>query len=233
MNIEQIRAEIPKAFKSPVALANWIVSQGTDTMEKYGKDYKAAASILVDWAYQAGLEQAKKNDALSLENVPNIEYFSLWMAGYESGKADGYQKGYSECDADIEFNKKDQYNLGYRRASLDPKAWYVLDKNGEKVHIGDTVILSNGKETVVQGLNSNGIFSAPEVGGLAEFGNARFEKVIYDSRERIKDDLSDIILHAMKSGRHFDGIDPEASANLNADEFISRILNQWSNTDPS
>lgn len=97
MNIDEIRAEIPKAFGSdPFSESDWIREHGNPEYPRNSSilsDFKTAARILVDWAYEAGIS--------------------------ESGKK--------------------LYEKGYEAAAKDPKAWYVLDKIGEPVYIGDRV----------------------------------------------------------------------------------------------
>lgn len=120
------------------------------------------------------------------------------------------------------------YADGYEAAAGDHKSWYLLDKNGEKVHIGDKV--SNGvKINEVKGF----WFLQPFDFSCFIYSHDSWDytgeckKVDNEAQEKIKEELSDIILHAMKSSECFDGIDKDVSANINADDFISRILEAW------
>lgn len=121
------------------------------------------------------------------------------------------------------------FKKGYEAAASNPKAWYVLDRNGEKVHIGDKVIdYYHGHCDTVRGFGEwQGKRQILVSDGSIALCFDEFEKAISDTPEKIKDELSDIILYAMKSGKQFDGIDADVSANLNADDFISRILEVW------
>lgn len=186
-------------------------------------DRQTAARILVDRAYEAGkfdaFPTAEEVGILSIE--ANIAACNDYQRGFEAGKAEGHICDEGCCES--------KWELGFEAAAKDPKAWYVLDKNGEPVHIGDKVKLTNNEVAIVQGLGLGAIFAVPKGKGYTIFETDYFEKVTPDTCEKIKDELSDIILYAMKSGEEFSGIDPDASANLNADEFISRILNAQEN----
>lgn len=100
--------------------------------------------------------------------------------GYERGRQDGY----SECDAEIEFNMEDQYKLGYAYAAGNPKEWYVLDKNGKEVHIGDHIMNGNGEIEVVDTLGDGYVY-VDEDGYRSE----NIEKVA-SSWEELRKDLA-------------------------------------------
>lgn len=124
------------------------------------------------------------------------------------------------------------YKEGKNEAAKDPKTWYVFDRHGNHLHIGDIINSHYRLDLQVSGFR-NGPFGVgvewwDNISGSYRAAYSEdVERVIPDTKEKIKEELADIILNAIESGEQFNGIDPEASANLNADEFISRILKVW------
>lgn len=120
-------------------------------------------------------------------------------------------------EAGISESGKKLYEHGFEEAAKDPKAWYVLDKNGEHIHGGDTVSNAFGDRKV------NYIFykinntpCVKYVDGGWDFSQD-IEKVIPDTREKIKEELSESFV--------WDGEDiagKEDALKL-AEIFISRI----------
>lgn len=93
---------------------------------------------------------------------------------------------------------KEMARIAYEAAASDPKAWYVLDKNGERVHIGD-YIKGEDKERKIIGLGNNELFSNFWNGAPA----STFEKVMPDSREKWIHDLE------MYAGEHCGSVNIE------------------------
>lgn len=131
--------------------------------------------LLVKQAYEAG-----KEHGIALKETDLAEN---WHDGYQRGIEDA-----KECN-DMDSHHEG-FQDGYDAAAKDPKAWYVTDKHGEHVHIGDKVKLTNGETVTVQGLGSCAIFAAPRGSGYTIFETDYFEKVIPDTREKIIEDLS-------------------------------------------
>lgn len=84
---------------------------------------------------------------------------------------------------------KEIARIAYEAAAKDMKAWYVLDKNGENVHIGDDV--SEG-EVIMLGLGhytkSPSIIAA-QCNATIEIPQELCEKGNHDSREKLIDEL--------------------------------------------
>lgn len=111
------------------------------------------------------------------------------------------------------------YTDGYEEAAKDPKAWYVLDKNGEQVHIRDAITLSNGAVKKIKALGYGGGCST----NTTWIDLSKCEKIKHDTREKIKEDLF-FLLYGLLG----DQIDeklwkPEETASDVAEKFISRI----------
>lgn len=112
------------------------------------------------------------------------------------------------------------YNDGYEAASKDPKAWYVLDMNGDRIHIGDEFTRGLITETVDELGIING--SNPSVNGhYASF----CVKVKPDTREKIVDELGKIILALIESDVDIELLDYDGiySANDLAEQFVKRV----------
>lgn len=104
---------------------------------------------------------------------------------YEAGKNDRPQTTHS-------LENSIEYQLGYEAAASDPKAWYVLDKNGEQVHIGDKVKSNlDNYSAEVTGLFPEGVF----VLNCGYLTTENIEKVIPDTKEKIIRELTDLIHH--------------------------------------
>lgn len=101
----------------------------------------------------------------------------------------------------------------YDAAVKNPKAWYVLDKKGEQVHIGDKVFDGNDV-WVVEGLCQDGYFD--NIGCM--WPSSKCEKVIPDTREKIKEELvitfTDCVTGEIGDEKNLDDM---------AERFISRI----------
>lgn len=216
MNIEQIRAEIPEAFGSSIpAQCEWVRRHGEpdfDRLEHYLFEIdQITASILVDWAYEAGIKRGNEASASALNEV-ELRENPIYRKGYENGKADGFQDGYSECDAEIEFNWEDQYHLGYNDAAASPKAWYVTDKNGKEVHIGDYILNGNGEIEVVDTLGDGYVYIDDGC-----YYSSNIEKIDQDSWDKLHLDL----YNAIHQGATADEQDYFAATDK-VDDFIKR-----------
>lgn len=242
MNIEEIRAEIPKAFgPSFPGECEWIIEHGKPDFDKnrcYGfETNQTAARILVDMAYEAGVKRGGEI-SISALNEAELHENPMYQKGYEAGKAEipeclecksgDYEKGFKAGKAEaivvpdnaaIAKADHEGFERGYGAAAKDPKAWYVLDKNGKQVHIGDKVKLTNNETVHVQGLGSCAIFAVPRGHGYTIFETDYFEKVIPDTRKKIKDELSDAIWYGWSECEIGTANNPEELA----EQFISRI----------
>ena len=92
MRIEEVRAEIPKAFNSELnSTYKWIKKNGYFDYP-YGKckfeDQRAAAHMLVDWAYEAGKAKAANNGSGVVDQLSyNVGYGSGYKAAAKNPKA--------------------------------------------------------------------------------------------------------------------------------------------------
>lgn len=220
MNIEEIRAEIPNVFppyREGTAYCDWIKQHCKDYNPDdttLAQDSQLAATLLVDWTYEAGL---KRGGEISLSALNDVELRAnpLYQKGYEAGKADGQKSG-------VLFNAAKQ--VGFDEAAKDPKAWYVLDKNGEPVHIGDVINSQSYREVKVIGFQNGacGIsvaWSDLTLGHNVSAPAGNIEKVIPDTREKIKEELAS----AIWSDWFECGMDKANNPDDLAEQFISRI----------
>lgn len=205
MNIEEIRAEIPKAYATTYCMKRWLYENGVE--DAYSMDVPdvipSNARILVDMAYEAG--KAVIPECLECKSGD-------YEKGFKAGKAEAIVV---PDNAAIAKADHEGFERGYEAAAKDPKAWYVLDKNGEKGHIGDPVKLTNNETVHIQGLGSCAIFAVPRGSGYTIFESDYFEKVIPDTREKIKEELAGKISTIF--AKSF-----EDQQNI-AEQFISRI----------
>lgn len=224
MNIEEIRSEIPKAIVAdyPIPL-HWIESQTAAVFHSDDKScndlLQIAASMLVNLAYEAGVKRGGEIRMSALNDVElheNPVYQKGYEEGINKGLADGAAWASEVNQAALEFY---DYKRGYDDAAKDPKAWYVLDKNGEPVHIGDTVQseLSYLPEYTfeVSGFTDDGITDSYGGWHRASY----IEKVIPETREKIKEDLTDAIWSDWYESEENDTHSPSELA----EQFISRI----------
>ena len=125
---------------------------------------------------------------------------------YMLGKAEVKQSVFGRELSDA-YNE--EYERGFNDAAKDPKAWYVLDKNGEQVHIGDAISLSNGAVKKIKALGYGGGCST----NTTWIDLSKCEKVKTDTREKIIEDLAACFVPKE------DGESPKQLA----DWFVSRI----------
>lgn len=170
MNIDEIRAEIPKANLSRVS---WIREHGEPDYP--GNNYP-------------------------FEDIQNVMAKLVDLA-YEAGYNEGYDHGFDVC-----------YTEGYNAAAKDPKAWYVLDKNGDQMHIGDKVKYFNEVLTVFA---INGGWIVPDE-SCRTIQADMCEKVIPDTREKIKEELQNLLFGS-------EGFFSWSRSAEVAEQFISRI----------
>lgn len=135
---------------------------------------------------------------------------------YEAGKADSEV----EWIAQDMKTREEMYARGYEAAAKDPKAWYVLDKNGEPLHLENKVKTSEGILTITSIRGdiepTNCLVLASDDNGEWEFKPWKIEKVIPDTRERI---ISDLVRYARA------GHGRETSDELvkQVEQFIARV----------
>lgn len=234
MNIEEIRAEISYVFTGKWKdLIEWIKENSEEQHAGFyipGVDERNAASILVDMAYEAGKAQGHLEERI--ENRKAIK--DAFNAGFEEGKAEipeclecksgDYEKGFKAGKAEaivvpdnaaIAKADHDGFERGYAAAAKDPRAWCVLDKNDKQIHIGDQVKHDSGRIKTIKGLGEGGAFSTNTT-----FMNFKeWQKVIPDTRKKIKDELSDAIWYGWSECEIGTANNPEELA----EQFISRI----------
>lgn len=140
----------------------------------------------IQLAYEAGL---KRGGEISLSSLNEVELRGnpIYQKGYEAGKADGQKSG-------VLFNAAKQ--AGFDEAAKDPKAWYVLDKKGEPVHIEDKATLPNGVTKTIKALGNGGGYSTNSIWIDID----KCEKVIPDSWDKWANDLHNEICSARLSG---------------------------------
>lgn len=205
MNIEDIRAEIPKALGSSVLCqCEWIKDHDKkdfDASNYYGYEINQnAARILIDLAYEAGKADSKE----------------LWIKGFEEGEKAGsstYDQG---------------YNDGYKAAAKNPKAWWVPDKHGEPVHIDEYVKVDDcdvPMRVIGFSQDENGKMEFVDCEGF-QISADECEKVIPDSWEQLHNDIEEYIYMSIdiydEHGEDREKGDRCAEAGLIADELIAR-----------
>lgn len=195
MNIDEIRAEIPKTIDKLDRKGLFDVAVG-----------KSTALSFAEAAYEAGVKRGGEISISALNEV-ELRENPVYQKGYEAGKAVDFE---AHCDA-IENNRQKWFEAGFEHAAKDPKAWYVLDKNGEKIHIGDTVYGAIGNMKV-EALGDGWIRAID-----CDAGCNLIEKVILDTREKIKHELMSYFIPAT-----YDGDDVSRGEDL-AEQFIARI----------
>lgn len=214
MNIDEIRDEIQKAFGDDVYdVENWLEAHGEPYYKMprieigYNEPEKEAARMLVDWAYEAG-------KAEGIQEAQHMTYDAAYDRGYEEGKAEAIVVPDNAAIAKADY---EGYERGYDDAAKDPKAWYVLDKNGEQVHIWDWGKSSewDDDEILVIGLGDGEIIGSCT--GNLNIQNKEFEKVIPDTREKIKAEIAEKIVEGLHEGLAM------GAAEHYAEQFISRI----------
>ena len=185
MNIDEIRAEIPKVYGTEAfSEVEWIREHGQPEYPRTNstiEDFRVAARILVDWAYEAG-------------------------------KADGQKSG-------VLFEAVKQ--VGFDEAAKDPNAWCVPDTNGDPIHRGDVVKTLFGKNKVKYVFYSDHDSPCVEYEEGGWDYSAHVKKVIPDTREKIKEELGDVMLTVIE--HDLISFDETLSADDLAEQFISRI----------
>lgn len=119
--------------------------------------------------------------------------------------------GKSEARTELIGQSMKSRQDAYDAAVKNPKAWYVLDKNGEQVHIGDSIIDSDGELEEVFAIGENVIVDSCVIYHDAD----KCEKVIPDTREKIKKELASNFIYTR--------IGNEEERLILAEQFISRI----------
>lgn len=208
MNIDEIRAEIPKSLEGDAyKLMGWY--------NEHKKPYAAEicgcsekgqrednVRILVDMAYEAGV---KRGGEISISALNEVELRENPL----------YQKGY---EAGITESGKKLYEKGYEEAAKDPEAWYVLDNNGEQIHRDDKVrVRGFSSERTVFALGDEAVIFWLDGSRLNSARSDLCEKVIPDTRDKIKYELTEALYENAAPD-----IDAEEAAYI-AEQFISRI----------
>lgn len=139
-----------------------------------------------------------------------VGIYVLFLANmaYEAGKAENPKN----CFEDAAEQRKSGYLEGFDAAAKDPKAWYVLDKNGEQVHIGDWIINGDGQKEIVDTLGDGFVYVDESI-----YRSNEITKVEPDTREKIKEEMAERIAAGIHDGLAMD------AAEIYAEEFIARI----------
>lgn len=123
-------------------------------------------------------------------------------AAYVAGKTDAVDDGYT---------------LGYEAAASDPKAWYILDKDGAKIHFGEE-FKADGQKYVLDAFEDmfDGIVAVSySKGNRLRFSSPYIEKVDPDERKQVEEELARAI---------YDGsltkFEAEELANMYAEKLI-------------
>lgn len=193
MNIDDIRAEIPKAFTdSWLDTIEWIKNNGSPEYQNDNsatKDDQTAARILIDWAYEAGIIK---------------------------GLADGAAWANETNQAASVFY---DYKRGYNDAAKNPKAWWVPDKNGGAVHICEYVKVDDcdvPMRVIGFSQDENGNMKFVDCEGF-QISADECEKIIPDTRDKIKEELAESFIWDGE-----DITEKDVALKL-AEKFISRI----------
>lgn len=213
MNIEEIRAEISTAYLTTHRMKRWLFENGVEDADSMSTAESAPiiARMFADRAYEAGL---KRGGEISLSALNDVELRGnpIYQKGYEAGKADGQKSG-------VLFNAAKQ--AGFDEAAKDPNAWYAVDKNGERIGVDDKT--SDGKTVSSLGIKRNP--ATLELRPYVIYAQGHWdwadscEKVIPDTREKIKEELAS----AIWSDWFECGMDKANNPDDLAEQFISRI----------
>lgn len=168
------------------------IKLGVDECMNPNYTFRAVESEIARIAYEAGKAESIER---ARNAIPDIQH-----RGYEDGYFCGAQQG-------------------YEAAAKDPKAWYVLDRNGERVHIGDNIKSFDNGTTKIAGFAYGKPILMDETDEFLRFSRIShndFEKVTPDTREKVRDELaSNLLLYS-----DYDSSEKAIEA---ADYFISRI----------
>lgn len=142
-----------------------------------------------------------------------------------SNNIENYDKGQSSYE-DWRNAAKEVARIAYEDAAKDPKAWCVLDRNGESVRIGDRMKTSDGIVEVCDFKTSqNGEF----VHVLGMLGDAGFEykpwkceKVKPDTRDDVIQDIVGLFIPPVYGGDEVERGYEEANAVYDRIEAIVR-----------
>lgn len=210
MNIDEIRAEIPKAFGRWCTVSKiWLECKDVDTRDFEIEDYcKTAARILVDLAYEEGIVDG-------IVQVQNMNYDAVYDRGFKAGKAADFE---AHCDA-IEESRQKWFDSGFDAAAKDPKAWELNGlKIGDKYKVNGE-IRGNVLGFLSYGNPNNEMLVACAFNNLDVDPIEKCEKVIPDTREKIKEELSTMLESSVTPKMYNFS---ESYEDL-AEHFISRI----------
>lgn len=206
---------------NPKEALDWYVAQGSKQEPKTIDEIRAEipkafgeiSSDIRDWMRNNGSPEFQHTSYVDA-CVAATHILVDWA--YEAGKAEAIVV---PDNAAIAKADHEGYNRGYEDAAKDPKAWYVLDKNGEQVHIwdetGDGKVIKLGYGHYINKM----MVVVSKESGTIEIPADECEKVISDTREQIKDDL----INAIWASWHNCGINKANSPAELAEQFINRI----------
>lgn len=125
----------------------------------------------------------------------------------------------------FEAGKSAGYNDGFNNAAKDPESWYLRDKNGEPMHLGDKAKTSDGIVTITRIYGDVEPVDCLVIGSNEDYGFEykpwRIEKVIPETREKIVSDMGKAI-RAMRFGGEDDEM-LELGGNEIAELLFDRI----------
>lgn len=150
------------------------------------------------------------------------------MSEFENGYIKGYYAGAEDIRQDhkeeLEAVCKKFYKEGYDDAAGNYKAWYLLDKNENPMHIGDKVKTSSGILTIT-GISvdvepMNCLVMAGDDNGGWQFKPWCIEKVAPDTREKIIEDIATAIYDPVNQGIR------EHPAYIDCKRYAARIVSR-------
>lgn len=176
--------------------------------------YRDACESPEDWLV---LEQDAIVDADRLVSANEMAFdMALCVAeiAHEAGRSEAV---IVPDKAMIAKAENEGYECGYEEAAKDPKAWYLQDKHGEPLHLGDQAKTSEGivrvsEITVNVDPMANRIFGC-NANSEWEYKPWKIEKVTSDTREKIIKELADWL----ESGCSYQ------TCNDLAEQFVSRV----------
>lgn len=123
-------------------------------------------------------------------------------------------------DAGIGENGRKLYEKGFEDAAKDPSTWYVMDENGEQIHIGDTVKTIHGDKFKVECLGNDALTTWNKSGTVQDsYQASALEKVIKETRENAKESIAYSLIGISDSVAPM----PYECALVVAEQIISRI----------
>lgn len=218
--IDEMHAEVKTVFNDWDTLSAKLIGNGFEHDREW-PDFPVIGNYvlsLIRKAYEAG--------RVDHYTDPEQEPY-LYGEAYDKGYKEGFEEGKTEKQLaarissttwwQTALNQREQ--IGFDKAAQDPSAWYVLDKNGEQMHIGDKVKYED-RDFEIDGFSKDEIvFVAVNDSLTARYAHANeIEKVPPDTRKEIKEELvitfTDCVTGEIDYEKNFDEL---------AEQFISRI----------